>query len=80
MAATLSIEIDDELAEFVDGQLAKGAYGSFDEMVDAALALLRRNMELVAIEAAIAESEESGEPQEFDFDRFLEEKRRKSTC
>ncbi len=45
------------------------------EVVDAGLRLLRHQAELEAIRAAIIEGEESGEPQPFDFDAFIEMKR-----
>jgi len=45
--------------------------------VEAALRLLRDQAEIEAIRAAIIEGEESGEPQPFDFDEFLDEMRRK---
>jgi antitoxin ParD1/3/4 len=70
-----TIRIDEQMEEFVDAQLRDGNYASVEEVVGAALRVLRHQAELEAIEAAIIEGEESGEPVEFDFDAFLERKR-----
>lgn len=51
-----------------------------NKMIEAALALLRDDVDgLAAIKAAIEEGEASGEPQPFDFNVFLEEMHRRSS-
>jgi antitoxin ParD1/3/4 len=70
-----TVSIDAQMEEFIDAQVRDGNYGSVDEVVGAALRVLRHQAELEAIEAAITESEESGPPRPFDFDAFIEQKR-----
>jgi antitoxin ParD1/3/4 len=72
-----TIRIDEQMEEFVDAQLRDGNYASVDEVVGAALRVLRHQAELEAIEAAIIEGEQSGEPVEFDAEEFLKEMHRK---
>jgi antitoxin ParD1/3/4 len=62
---------------FVNRQLAHGRYGSASEVVRAALRLLEEHeVRLEALRAALIEGEQSGPSEPFDFDRFVEEKRR----
>ncbi|MET3856512.1 type II toxin-antitoxin system ParD family antitoxin [Rhizobium sp. OAE497] len=70
-----TIRIDEQMEAFIDAQVRDGNYGSVEEVVGAALRVLRHQAELEAIEAAIAEAEESGPPRPFDFDAFVEAKR-----
>jgi antitoxin ParD1/3/4 len=73
----MSITLDPQMGAFVDEQVSGGFYGSTAEVIEAALRLLRDHAEIEAIRAAIIEGEESGEPQPFDFDAFIESKRAK---
>ncbi|WP_454852431.1 type II toxin-antitoxin system ParD family antitoxin [Rhizobium binxianense] len=77
MAKVRSVTIDDQMEEFIDEQVSHGNYGSANEVIGAGLRLLRRQAEVDAIRAAIAEGEESGEPQSFDGEEFLKEMYRK---
>jgi antitoxin ParD1/3/4 len=80
MCRIVTVALSSELADFVDGKVDAGDYQSVDEVVSAALALMREHDEgLAAIRAAIEEGEASGEPQPFDFDAFLEEMHRRSS-
>jgi len=72
----VSVEIDEQMDAFIGEQISHGNYGSPSEVIDAALKLLRSRAEIEAIAAAIAEGEASGEPEEFDFNEFIEGKRK----
>lgn len=48
---------------------------AISDVVDAGLDPLQGQAEIEAIRAAIIEGEESGEPEPFDFDVFIEKKR-----
>ncbi|SCB23096.1 antitoxin ParD1/3/4 [Rhizobium hainanense] len=75
MTKHVSVEIDEQMDAFIGEQISHGNYASPSEVIDAALKLLRSRAEREAIAAAIAEGEASGEPQEFDFENFIEKKR-----
>ena len=71
-----SIHLDEDSEAFIGRQIAEGNFSDASEVVEAALRLLRDHDEdIEAIRAALIEGEESGEPQPFDFDDFLEMKR-----
>ncbi|MBP1858547.1 type II toxin-antitoxin system ParD family antitoxin [Rhizobium herbae] len=74
MAWNAQIVLDDELGAFIDRQVREGNYASANEVVQAGLRLLRDDdAKLEALRAALIEGEESGEPEEFDFDDFLKQ-------
>jgi antitoxin ParD1/3/4 len=76
MSKSVSIRLDAKEDAFIERQIATGRFGSTDEVVKAALSLLEdEEAELDAIRQALIEGEESGEPEPFDFDAFLERKR-----
>ncbi|SOC83799.1 antitoxin ParD1/3/4 [Ensifer adhaerens] len=76
MSKSVSIRLDAKEDAFIERQIATGRFGSTDEVVKAALELLQdEEAELDAIRQALIEGEESGEPEPFDFDAFLERKR-----
>jgi len=77
MGTIASITVDQELADFVQRQVDDGRYGSVSEVVEEALRLMKESEDQAvdAINAAIEESESSGEPQPFDFDEFIARKR-----
>jgi antitoxin ParD1/3/4 len=78
MNKVTTVTVSEELAGFIEARIAAGDYASEAEVVEAALALLRDEVDgLAAIRAAIEEGEASGEPQPFDADQFLEEMHRK---
>ncbi|MBC2772623.1 type II toxin-antitoxin system ParD family antitoxin [Rhizobium sp. AQ_MP] len=67
------------LRDIVNVTARDGDYASETEVIAAALALLRDEVDgLAAIKAAIEEGEASGEPQPFDFDEFLQDMHRRS--
>jgi antitoxin ParD1/3/4 len=74
-----SISLGDHFASFVDRQLAYGRYGSASEVVRAGLRLLEEHeIKLTALRAALVEGEESGPSEPFDFEKFVDRKRRKA--
>jgi antitoxin ParD1/3/4 len=77
MSKNTSISIGEELSDFVASQVHSGRYGSASEVVRAGLRLLEEHeAKLKALRAALQQGEESGTPTEFDFDAFIERKRR----
>lgn len=79
MNEVTTVTVSGELAEFIEARISAGDYASETEVIAAALALLRDEVDgLAAIKAAIEEGEASGEPQPFDFDEFLQDMHRRS--
>lgn len=79
MAKNTSIIIGDYLAQFIERQVSEGRYGSASDVVRAGLRLLEeREMKVEALRAALVEGEQSGTSTPFDFDAFVNRKRRKS--
>lgn len=79
MNEVTTVAVTGELAEFIEARISAGDYASETEVIAAALALLRDDVDgLAAIKAAIEEGEASGEPQPFDFDEFLQDMHRRS--
>ncbi|AZQ77885.1 MAG: type II toxin-antitoxin system ParD family antitoxin [Flaviflexus sp.] len=76
MARNTSISLDDHFADFLAKEVASGRYGSVSEVVRAGLRLLEdQELHLAALRSALVEGEESGAPEEFDFDEFLAARR-----
>jgi len=76
MPRNTSISLGDHFTSFIDSEVQSGRYGSASEVVRAGLRLLQEHEAKVrALEAALIEGEQSGEPQPFDFDAFLAQKR-----
>ncbi|ODS58349.1 MAG: antitoxin [Agrobacterium sp. SCN 61-19] len=74
MNKVTTVTVSGELAEFIEAKISAGEYASEAEVIEAALALLRDEVDgLAAIQAAIEAGEASGEPQPFDPRRFLDE-------
>ncbi|MBU0739026.1 MAG: type II toxin-antitoxin system ParD family antitoxin [Alphaproteobacteria bacterium] len=81
MNKVTTVTVSGELAEFIEAKISAGDYASEAEVIEAALALLRDEVDgLAAIQAAIDEGEASGQPQPFDFDEFIDRKRRRSAA
>ncbi|MDM7980629.1 MAG: type II toxin-antitoxin system ParD family antitoxin [Rhizobium sp.] len=81
MNKVTTVTVSGELAEFIEAKVSAGDYASEAEVIEAALALLRDEVDgLAAIQAAIDEGEASGQPQPFDFDEFIDRKRRRSAA
>jgi antitoxin ParD1/3/4 len=71
-----SVSLGDHFAEFIEEQVARGRFSSASDVVRAGLRLLEEHeARLSALQAALVEGERSGEPEPFDFDDFLEDKR-----
>jgi antitoxin ParD1/3/4 len=80
MGRNTSLSLGDHFAEFIDEQIASGRFSSASEVVRAGLRLLEENeARLSALQAALVEGELSGEPEPFDFDKFLKDKRNLAT-
>ncbi|AZI57407.1 type II toxin-antitoxin system ParD family antitoxin [Nakamurella antarctica] len=76
MAQNTSISLDDHFASFLSREVATGRYRSASEVVRAALRLLEdQEAQMAALRGALVAGEESGAPEEFDFDEFVESKR-----
>lgn len=76
MPRNTSVTIGDHFAEFIATQVSTGRYGSTSDVVRAGLRMLEDHEAKVrALEQALIEGEESGEPQPFDFDEFKARKR-----
>ena len=76
MPRNTSVSLGDHFATFIDAQVQTGRYSSASDVVRAGLRLLEEHEARVrALEAALIEGEESGPPQPFDFDAFIERKR-----
>lgn len=76
MARNTSISLGDHFVGFIDDQVASGRYGSASDVVRAGLRLLEEvEGRRKALEAALIEGEESGEPQPLDLEAFKAGKR-----
>jgi len=72
-----SVTIGEHFTDFIATQVKTGRYGSASDVVRAGLRLLEDHEAKVrALEQALIEGEESGEPQPFDFDECLKCKNR----
>jgi antitoxin ParD1/3/4 len=80
MSKNTSVSLGDHFAEFIEEQITNGRFSSASEVVRAGLRLLEENeAQLSALQAALVEGERSGEPEPFDFDEFLRDKRKLAT-
>jgi antitoxin ParD1/3/4 len=71
MAKNTSISLGDHFTGFIEAQVQTGRYGSASDVIRAGLRLLEEHEAKVkALEAALLEGEESGEPQPFDNEAF----------
>lgn len=76
MGKNTSISIGDHFAGFVDAQVQAGRYGSASEVVRAGLRLLEEHEAKVkALQEALIAGEESGSPEPFDSEAFLQRMR-----
>ncbi len=72
MGKNTSVDIGNELSEFVSQGVQTGRYGSASEMVRAGLRLLQdQETKMAALRLAIKEGLESGPAEPFDFDDFM---------
>ena len=80
MPKNTSVSLGDHFAEFIEEQIARGRFASASDVVRAGLRLLEEEeARLSALRAALVEGERSGEPEPFDFDHFIEDKRNVAT-
>jgi antitoxin ParD1/3/4 len=79
MGRNTSVSLGDHFADFIDRQVEEGRYSSASEVVRAGLRLLEeREARLAALRGALIEGEQSGPSTEFDFDAFIDRKRKAS--
>lgn len=76
MAKSTSVQLGDEIAGFVSGQVKSGRYGSASEVIRAGVRLLQdKETKMAALRAALIEGEKSGPAVPFDVDAFIEQKK-----
>ena len=78
MARNTSVTIGDHLTSFISNQVQIGRYRSASDVVRAGLRLLEeRETQIAALQNALIEGEQSGDPRPFDFEDFKAQKRAK---
>ena len=79
MARNTSVSLSDHMADFVDGQVKTGRFGSASEVIRAGLRLLEeREAAMQSLRDALDEGERSGPATEFDFEAYLAGRRHAS--
>ena len=77
MSKNTSITLGNHFASFVEQQVSQGRFGSASEVVRAGLRLLEEHeTRLAALRAALAEGEQSGPAAPFDFEGFVDAKKK----
>jgi antitoxin ParD1/3/4 len=77
MTRKTDLAVGDYFADFIERQVKGGRYSSASDVVQAGLRLLEeQEARLEALRAALIEGEKSGPSTSFDFDEFIERKRR----
>ena len=77
MSKNTSVSLGDHFAGFIDEQVTRGRFASASDVVRAGLRLLEeQEARLSALQAALIEGEQSGEPEPLDFDDFVADKRK----
>jgi antitoxin ParD1/3/4 len=72
-----TVQIAEKQSEFVERQITEGRFGSLSEAVRAALELLEeQELKIERLRRSLEEGEASGEPEPFDMDIYIAEKRR----
>ena len=73
MARNTSISLGNHFADFVDGQVSSGRYGSASDVIRAGLRLLEEHETRVkALQEALIAGEDSGAARPFDKTAFLD--------
>ena len=76
MSKNTSVSLGPHFADFIEAKIAEGRYQSASDVIRAALRLLEQEeAKLEALRAAIAEGDQSGPAEPFDFHDFLTEMR-----
>ena len=78
MSKCIDVEINDELGSFINHQIQSGHYASASEVISAGLNNLKdKEAKIAALREAVNKGIESGPAQPFDFDAFIDTRRRK---
>ena len=73
MSKNTSVELGEEIAGFVAGQVQSGRYGSASEVIRAGIRLLQdQETKMAVLRAALKDGEDSGTPVVFDVEQFIE--------
>ena len=76
MSKNTSVELGEEIAGFVSGQVKSGRYRSASEVIRAGVRLLQdQETRMAALRSALKEGEASGAPVSFDVDQFIESRK-----
>ncbi|GKV94551.1 type II toxin-antitoxin system ParD family antitoxin [Pectobacterium aroidearum] len=81
MARTMTIDLGDELRHYVESLVESGDYRTQSEVIREALRMLREKQaesDLQTLRQLIAEGMNSGEPQEWNKDEFLQKIRNRT--
>ncbi|KHS72855.1 CopG family transcriptional regulator [Pectobacterium brasiliense] len=81
MARTMTIDLGDELRHYVESLVESGNYRTQSEVIREALRMLREKQaesDLQTLRQLIAEGINSGEPQEWNKDEFLQKIRNRT--
>ncbi|WED70151.1 type II toxin-antitoxin system ParD family antitoxin [Pectobacterium colocasium] len=81
MARTMTIDLGDELRHYVESLVESGDYRTQSEVIREALRMLREKQaesDLKTLRQLIAEGINSGEPQEWNKDEFLQKIRNRT--
>lgn len=74
-AKTTSIALGEKLTEYIRRKVESGEFGSASEVIrDALRRAQERDERIEHLRRLIREGEESGDPQPFDWDKFMVEK------
>ncbi|GHD06413.1 type II toxin-antitoxin system ParD family antitoxin [Zhihengliuella salsuginis] len=76
MASNTSISLDEHFTDFLTHEVASGRFRSASEVVRAGLRLLEdQETQMAALRSALVAGEQSGDPEEFNFDAFIASKK-----
>ncbi|CAG76531.1 conserved hypothetical protein [Pectobacterium atrosepticum SCRI1043] len=81
MARTMTIDLGDELRHYVESLVESGDYRTQSEVIREALRMLREKQaesDLQTLRQLVAEGINSGEPQEWNKDEFLQKIRNRT--